>query len=242
MKPNNELKPINEVLSELLTAQAMTEEKLAKMTDIPVYFVEALKNAEYSKLPAKAYVRGYLTKIADALAVEPATLLDAYARVVDIKTAGARDRLPHNRFAASMQSRNKIVLGIIAAVVLGVIGFRFFVIIGKPTLSISLPEGTYATAEENLTIRGAVKAGDSVAINNEAVPVSADGSFAKELLLAPGLNVIECKVDRFLGQETKVVREVVFEKKEIEVIKNEKNQIGEGGGETKGVGKGQQGQ
>jgi hypothetical protein len=57
-----------------------------------------------------------------------------------------------------------------------------------PTLSVDLPEGT--VAGEELVVRGMAEPGSEVFIENESVPLAADGGFEYALKLKRGLNMI----------------------------------------------------
>ena len=82
---------------------------------------------------------------------------------------------------------------------------------GTPTLQVNLPENPYSTTDQTLKITGRMNAKDKLTLNQEIVYTNQDGTFQKDVTLSPGLNTFEFNATRFLGRETKIVRQVVYE-------------------------------
>src|SRR3989344_8041842 len=207
---NNEAK-LSELLGQLMQERGVTVEKLTATTNIPHRFVAALVNGEFKKLPAKPYVKGYLSKIAVALNVDPTLLLKAYEEGVEIMGPHEEDKLPVNRFAIQKIRRNLVILILIVIVVVGFLSWRMKDILGTPSLQVNLPETTLVAQEQIIKVSGRVSPGDQLTLNQEIVYTDGAGVFEKEINLTPGLNTLEFDVKRFLGRETKVVRQIFYE-------------------------------
>lgn len=204
-------KGIAELLRELLKERGINPEKLSYATNVPIRFIAALLEDNFKDLPAKPYVRGYLIKIAAVLGIEDEVIMAAYRESTEIRSSGGKDRLPMNRFAIQKINKNFIVGGLIIAGLLIFLSFRINDIIGKPTLQVNLPEDPFSTSEQIIKITGKVSTGDELTLNQEIVYTNPDGTFEKDVTLSPGLNTLEFKATRFLGRETKIVRQIVYE-------------------------------
>ncbi|HEY4498220.1 MAG TPA: helix-turn-helix domain-containing protein [Candidatus Paceibacterota bacterium] len=202
-----EEKTIVEVLGELMETKRIGIKGLAEVTDVPERYIEALVVGKFEQLPARPYVRGYLFKIAGALEADPNLLWQSYGRFVEAATPAKGDRLPTNRFALKRIRTGRVALLVALIVLLIFLGFRLDNILGRPTLNVSVPETTQA---EVITVNGEVSPGDTLTLNGEVVYPNEEGRFEKQVGLEPGLNTLEFKVKRYLGRETKVVKQVFY--------------------------------
>ncbi len=209
---NNETKHISELISGLMQERSVNVDKLALVTNIPRRFISALIEGDFKRLPAKPYVRGYLTKIAAALNIEPAFLLKAYKDTTEMKGSGEKDTLPVNRFAIQRINKNFVIVVLLIIIVVGFLTFRMKDILGTPSLEVGLPENTLVTKEEVIKVAGSINPKDRLTLNQEIVYTDEAGKFEKEISLSPGLNTLEFDVKRFLGRETKVIRQIFYEK------------------------------
>lgn len=203
-----EHKNINELLSELMNERSVTADKLADATNIPKRFIVSLINGNAENLPARPYVRGYLFKIAEALKVDPHILWQSYRISDDFRSSGGQDKLPINRFAFKKIRVSRVVATLFIIVVLVFVGFRFNDILGRPTLNVSLPE---STSEDTITVTGGVSPGDRLTLNAEVIYPDETGSFEKRIQLEPGLNTLEFRIKRYLGQEVVFIEQVFYQ-------------------------------
>lgn len=203
-----EHKNINELLSELMDERNVSADKLADATNIPKRFIVSLINDNAENLPARPYVRGYLFKIAEALKVDPHILWQSYRISDDFRSSGAQDKLPINRFAFKKIRASRVVATLFIIVVLVFVGFRFNDILGRPTLNVSLPE---STSEDTITVTGGVSPGDRLTLNAEVIYPDETGSFEKRIQLEPGLNTLEFRIKRYLGQEVVFIEQVFYQ-------------------------------
>ena len=208
---NNETKHISELLQELMQERNISVDKLALVTNIPRRFVVALLDGDFKRLPAKPYVRGYLTRIAAAMSVEPTTLLKAYKDSTEVRSSGEKDVLPANRFAIEKINKNFIIVFLIIVIIAGFLVWRMKDILGKPSIEVNLPETTLVTQEQVIKISGTINPKDRLTLNQEMIYTDETGKFEKEISLSPGLNTLEFDAKRFLGRETKIVKQILYE-------------------------------
>ncbi len=208
-------KNIGELLADLMEAEGMTAEKLASQTNIPSRFIIAMREGELDKLPAEPYVRGYLKKIADVLKADEGTLINAYKeskRVARLgHVAGETDKLPSNQFARVPMKKSWFVVPILILILIGSIFLRFNQVFGVPELNLELPS---SISTESLLLSGSVTPGDKLTLNDEIVYTDDSGHFEETILLKPGLNTLQFKVKRFLGKESTIIKEIIYEEPE----------------------------
>ncbi|MDP3901730.1 MAG: helix-turn-helix domain-containing protein [bacterium] len=207
-----EQKSLNNILKEHLTDKGLTIERLSTLTDIPSRYLTGLVDGDVSKLPPAPYVRGYLLKLGGYLGLDGQELWDLFKKEQLVKSSGADDTLPANRFAIK-KNKKGIFVGIGFGVLIGLyLLWNIGHLLGRPGLNITYPETqTAITTQSLVTITGQIDPADKLTINNQEIPVSENGYFEKEVELALGLNRIDFLVKRFLGKETSAVRQIVYQ-------------------------------
>lgn len=205
-------KSFHEILKEQFHNKGFSVEKLGNLTAIPDRYLSALLEGDFIKLPPAPYVRGYLIKIAAILDLDAPTLCESYKNEQSIKSSGAEDRLPVNRFAIKPVNK-KMAMSVVASVLVGAyLIWNVGHLVGRPTLEISYPLAqTIIVAEALITVAGNIDPADKLFINEQETIVGAEGDFAMDYNLEPGLNTLELKVKRFLGRETKAIRQVIYQ-------------------------------
>ncbi|OGY56733.1 MAG: hypothetical protein A2Y84_01435 [Candidatus Colwellbacteria bacterium RBG_13_48_8] len=204
----SENQDISETLKELMRARDIGPQKLSSLTDVPRRFIDAILQGEFNKLPAYPYIRGYLFKISNILGADNDQLWRIYRSSAETVSSGEKDRLPINRFALKRVSPRKVVFWLLPVLVLVFLATNLNHIIGKPTIDISLPD---STQEQVIKIEGRIDPGDKLTLNEELVYTSEEGFFQKDIQLEPGLNTLRFRVERYLGRETVVIKQVFFQ-------------------------------
>lgn len=207
-----EQKALNDVLKEQFHNKGYSIEKLSGLTSIPDRYLGALLEGDFKKLPAAPYVRGYLIKIAAILDLDAQALWESYKNDQGIKSSGAEDKLPVNRFAIKSVNK-KTAAGIVAGVLVGIyLVWNVSHLIGRPKLEVVYPLAqTIIVAEPLVKISGNIDPADKLFLNEQETVVGEDGAFETDYNLEPGLNTLELKVKRFLGRETKTLRQIIYQ-------------------------------
>ena len=191
-----------------MESKGMDAGKLADLTDVPQRFIVSLVDGDFKNLPSEPYIRGYLFKVAGVLDADPNFLWRSFRQSSEIHSSGSADLLPANRFSLQRISSKKVWIVLIVLIVLGFLGFRVDSILGMPTLEITLPE---TTTSQTINVTGKVNPGDTLTLNNEVVYPDERGQFEKEVQLETGLNTLEFRAKRFLGRETRIVKQVFYQ-------------------------------
>jgi len=199
------------LLNEKLRERGLTLKRLSELSNISVHHLENLSHGKFEELPPAPYVRGYLIKIGSILDFDPEIWWERLRTGNLVKSSGKHDELPRNRFA--QRSRPRLIwAGAAILVVLIYFGIRFSKIFGEPILTITYPD-QYMTQTENseIEIRGELKNGDGVFVNGEVVPIAEDGSWTHTFALPQRVNFIEIVAKKFLGRESKITLQVLYE-------------------------------
>lgn len=199
-------------LNEKIRERGLNLKRLAEISGIAVKHLEALSAGNFSNIPPAPYLRGYLQKLGQILNFEPEMWW------VRLKEGGfIKDSMAIHDARASAKftklSAPKITLGgiIVLAATLYVL-LQLSRIFGKPLITITYPTQNPASATSSeITVTGMVKNNGSLYLNGEQVPLNKDGSWEKTVLLQSGINSIEVKAKKFLGGETKIIEQIIYE-------------------------------
>jgi len=184
----------------------------------------AIENHDLAKLPASPYVRGYIKKIAQALHLNQEELWKMYEQELTLKSSGALDKLPSNRFAIKPINKKYWLVGVLLLIIAIYVGFQVRTFFDDPFLDINQPqEQTTSSAESMITLSGRIDSKDKLLINDVETITDNQGAFEIAYNLQPGLNTIEFKVKRLLGKETIINRQVLYQPPATEDDKNANN-------------------
>lgn len=203
-------------LSAKLKEKNLNLKKLSEISGIALCHLENLNSGNFDDLPSAPYVRGYLKKIGGILEFNSEEWWQILKTQENIKSSGEEDELPKNRFLKNSQTK-KIVAVVVAVIILSYFGFRFSQIFGRPEILLTYPqgEGILTSTNPEITIQGTLKNGDKILIGNEEIPVSSDGSWQKIVPLTSSTpNNIEITAKKFLGRETKLTLQIIYEPRE----------------------------
>lgn len=202
---------LKDLLREHIELKGLTPKKIADITGIHERYIVALLEGTDGYLPPAPYVYGYITKLSAVLNFEKENMWRLYQKESLLRSAGAHDRLPANRFAMKPISRAWIIGGIIALAALAYLGSNIVNILTQPELTITVPaQENTAVAQPTITVQGATNPTYTLSINQAEVYIDKDGSFKKEFQLQEGLNAIEFVAKKFLGKETRVIRHIIY--------------------------------
>jgi len=203
-----EAEDVIEEIRRLMKAKGLGLTRLASLTDIPIRFIDAILDGDFDNLPARPYIRGYLFKISNVLGAESDHLWQMYRASSEARASGEQDKLPVNRFALKRMNRGVVLWSTAGLVVLLLITINFNRIIGKPGIEVSVPEISY---ESVITVTGTINPEDRLTLNGEIIYTDDIGRFEKQVQLETGANHLEFKVSRYLGRETTLERDVVYQ-------------------------------
>lgn len=207
-----EQKTLREIILEKIDAKGLNFEKIFALTGVPKHYLDYIAAGEWHRMPAAPYTRGYLRKIESALECAPGELWELYKTEAEIQSSGSTDKLPENRFAIKKTKKTWIWPAAIGSIILVYLAINATRLIGIPPLDIQSPlSATVISTLPNYELRGAINPQDKIFINSEEVFIDKDGRFQENYTLQPGLNTFEILAKRFLGRETKVVKQIIYQ-------------------------------
>ena len=209
----DEVEDIVEVLKKLMKSKGVGAAKLASLTDVPSRFIDALLEGNFDQLPSQPYIRGYLFKISVTLGAENDYLWQVFRSSVEALSSGEKDRLPSNRFALQKMSKSTMIWILSGIVVFLLISLNFNRILGKPDIEVTVPD---TTEESVITVTGTINPDDRLTLNGEIIYTNDIGVFEKQVQLELGLNTLDFRAKRYLGRETKLVKQVFYQPPTIE--------------------------
>jgi len=209
--PPEEYYDFENFFNDKVKARGLNLERISDQTGISLKHLESLSRGHYEDMPPSPYFRGYLAKLGTLLDFDPELWWARFQAMGIVKKSGPLDQLPRNRFAKS--SRLKFgILGLAAILILGYLSVSLPRILGNPQLTIEYPKDALTPVKDSrILVYGHLKNGNNLTVNGEAVQVADDGSWEKEILLDPGLNTLNFGAKKFLGRETKEIRQILYE-------------------------------
>ena len=207
-----ESKLLQEIIWERLGSKGLNQEKIYLLTGIPKHYIDAMLSGEWHKMPAAPYARSYFKKLESALEFAPDELWSKYRDEAEVLSSGEEDRLPENRFAIKKIDYRWWIAGSVATIAIAYLAINAQSLIGIPDLEVTNPlSATFISTLPSYELSGLIDARDKVSVNGEVVFVDKDGRFQENYSLQPGLNTFEIVAKRFLGRETKVVKQIIYQ-------------------------------
>jgi cytoskeletal protein RodZ len=196
-------------LGERLRDKNITVERLSELSGIAIKHLENILKGDAEKLPSTPYLHGYLLKLGEILGFDGKAYWEEW-RKHSIPSSGASDRLPENRFSKKPVSKY-VWAGVAGLLVLIYLGFELPRIIGAPLLYVTSPKNdpVYTTSSQ-ITVSGTLQNATGLSINGEPTYLEINGSWQKTVSLQNGLNTIEITAKKFLGGESKIVKQVIY--------------------------------
>lgn len=188
--------------------------RLSELTGVSVKHLEAILSGDPARLPSVPYLKGYLTRLGEVLDFDPDEAWEEMKKMAAPKSSGKSDAPPQNRFSRRPIGKYAI-WGVIASLVLAYLAVRLYEISGTPVLKIYSPEENMTAVEQNFfAVSGRASNANEVKVNGEFVQLRPDGGWEKTVFLQNGINTIEISAGKFLGRETKIIRQIIY--KELE--------------------------
>lgn len=208
-----------EFLAARLRDKGISLKRLSEITGITPIHIENLFHGNFEHLPSRPYFRGYLIRIGKVLDFDGEEWWERIQKGDFVKDSGPADALPHNRFVKQDLPKSTWAIGIVALIVVIYLAISLPHILGKPVLTIAFPPASpYTTTSTTLVFQGMVQNADALYLSNgnassgEEIPVAADGSWQKTVLLSEnGLNAFAFTAKKFLGGETTLTEQVIYE-------------------------------
>lgn len=209
---NQEYPTFQELLAARMRDKGVTLKRLAEATGIAPAHLENMLHGNFEDMPSQPYFHGYVLRVAKVLDFDGEEWWGKLKREGAVKNSGPSDALPKNRFVKKSPPKKLWIAIAVAIVVIVYLAIAFPRIVGKPVLTITSPIGNpYTSTSTTITIQGTVDNADSLSLNGDVVTIAPDGTWQKGVLLQNGLNTFAITAKKFLGQETDVTEDILYE-------------------------------
>jgi cytoskeletal protein RodZ len=200
---------LGEYLQQVRSSLNFDIKTVSLLTQIKPNYVELLEAGTYNKLPADVYIRGFLKSLADFYHIKERTLIDQYE-----KERGFDIHVPLTQFEKRKWlsfTPTTMIVGIsliVASVAAGYVFLQIRSVLAPPYLNLTEPNTDQTVVDNSVVVSGTSEVGAEIFINDQPVLASQNGEFTENLLLSPGLNVIEVTAKNKFGKISKAVRQV----------------------------------
>lgn len=186
--------------------------KLADVTGIAPMHIESLLRGDFENMPSAPYLRGYLLKLGQELNFDGDEWWRRMKKEGLVKNSGSMDTLPRNRFLRQSPPKYLWAIGVAIIFVL-YFAFQAPHIFGKPTLTVAFPDASpYITISSTLVISGTVSNADALYLNDsQEITIAQNGAWEQTVLLGAGPNPFKITAKKFLGGETNVTEEILYQ-------------------------------
>ncbi len=193
------------VLRQARESKGLKLAEVSRRLKLPLKYLESIEGGRWHELPEGSYARLFVRTYAQFLGVPPDELLKQFAVPARVHSTPPVPALVQR---VAYGRRTLIWLGV--AAVVGYLVTQAWQALESPKLIIFSPAENLSTFSPTTTVRGLTRAGTRVTVNGEVVEVSAEGQFAVEVALAPGLNTITVVADTSYAKPATQVLRVLY--------------------------------
>lgn len=209
---------LSEYLCQVRNKLNLDIKTVSLLTQIKESYIENLEAGNYTNLPADVYIKGFLKSLGTVYGIKEEVLIQQYE-----KEQGLEPKLdsqsPVSWFSKVHLTPKTMILSatvLITLMTLGYVGLQIRSVLAPPLLALNTPADNMNVKGESLVVSGWAEVGSEVTINNQAILTDKNGSFNENLVLSPGINVIEVSAKNKFGKVSKITRKV-----NAEVIMNQ---------------------
>ncbi len=207
---------LGEKLKKLRSARRISLNEVFRATGIQIKYLEYLENGAYDKLPADVYTKGFLRNYADFLGIEREILLKTYHKEKGIKKNLEKNKgesfkkIKPINISAFIVTPKKILIFLVVVLVLVGLSFLYKEInsfISTPRLVILNPKNNSQTKNNFIDVIGITDKDILIFINGQPVLVGDDGKFKENIILQPGINIINVRaINKFKKEIVQTIK------------------------------------
>lgn len=202
------MKTAGQLLQEKRLAKELDLDTIAHHTKVKKEYLEALEKSDFASLPSATTTKGFLKTYAQALRLNPETVLAMFRR--DFEETQSGDIIPRGLVKPVAQKSRLITFSTLAGIlaVTAFVGFLLYQLIGwwsLPRLELLQPvEGE--VYGEKITIKGKTDRDHVVTVAGQKILVSSNGEFSLDLVYPAGTHSLVIEVENRQGKSTLIER------------------------------------
>lgn len=212
---------LGEYLAQVRAQLNLDLKTVSLLTQIKPSYIEYLESGKFEALPVDVYIRGFLKSLANLYRIKEQILIDQYEkeRGFEVVQHVAKKR----KFKLSLTPRT-MILGVsllVALIALGYIVNEIGSVLAPPYLILNEPDSDQTVNSNSIVVSGKAEPGAEVSINNQPVLTDSSGQFTENLLLSPGLNIIEVTEKNKFNKVSKITRQVTSQQQQTAAVPQE---------------------
>jgi len=201
----------------------LTVDEIARHLQISPFYLEALEEGNYGKLPSYVYTRNFVRCYGQYLGLRTEPLLALFEQEWTLFEKHQQQLFPVNRSRLGISRSDFWTLprwlrwagaSLLVVAIFGYLGFELYDLRQPPLLSIYTPQEELITDKQVVEISGKTEPEVTLSINNQTVLSDVEGNFTERVTLQPGLNVIEIGARKKYSRESSVYRKVIVQEKQ----------------------------
>jgi transcriptional regulator with XRE-family HTH domain len=209
MTNNLEEKNLSQILKEVREKSGLSLNEFSQKLRVSKWIIQDLENGEFKKLPADSYILSILKKYCEHFNFDFDFLKELWFKSKN--NFSKNDFLPQNRFktpnSLNIKVHPAIIIFIIVFIVLAIQVFNF---IKTPEIILENVPNVATSSVLNLTgyVSGEIK---NLVINGEKMNLEDNNKFSYELVLKPGINLLNLKATNFINKENSLTTEIIYQ-------------------------------
>lgn len=209
------MKTVGEILKQARTDQSISVATLAAQTKIQIKYIRALEENSFDKLPAAAFVKGFVRNYARVVGKDPEGLLAIFRRDYDQNERG--EIVPRGLVVARQKRWQwtptvTVMMAIVMVITVfgGYLAFQLRILSRPPTLVVAGPAEN-AKVGRNVVVTGKSDGDATVTVNSKPVVVNEQGEWSETVLLSAGEHTITIRATARNGKTRVMQRTVMVE-------------------------------
>ncbi len=240
-QPLRQQKTIGEQLRQSRMAMDLTLKQCASTLKISESHLLALEEGRYADMPSPVFIKNYLQLYARLIGISWSKIEEQYAIEVKLHHApqsaanspdGERVNTHGRMVMTSAHGREALliptvikggVIGIVVMVVALYFVWQVVQFLSPPDLVVTSPSEDVIVEDPRVIIEGQTEPEALVEINAQPVAVNQDGTFAEEIFVHGGLNVIRVTAHNKQSGERVEVRNILYNDAEEQRLREERD-------------------
>lgn len=190
--------------------------EVAADININIKYLQAIEAGNYRELPKGAYGKIFFKKYIEYLNIRHKNIVNEFVKEQN-RGQNFESNIFFNKVVdwKNLLSLPKVLRNILISLIVAICFFYLFVyfknIFAAPFLELSVPQDNQIIFDYNITVIGKTEPESELKINGNLVLIERDGSFAEEVHLKSGVNIIVVSAKKKYSREKEVVRQILFE-------------------------------
>jgi hypothetical protein len=206
------IQTLGDYLGQIRSQLNLDVKTVSLLTQIKLIYIEELELGNWEKLPGDVYIRGFLKSLANLYHIHEQVLIDQYDKehgFGQVKKA----IIKNNAFKFNFTPKTIIIAVtiVLSVTAVGYVISQISSVLTPPKLELSEPSGDATIQGNSIVFAGLVEIGADVFINGQPLLTDKDGQFTENLVLSPGLNVIQIVAKNKFNKESRITRQIKAE-------------------------------